>query len=222
MAAYPIIPKAPGLLLLLGEQHTDQPTVDVAAGKKSVAHSQLLKPGFESAVRRLIWRKMLLPAIPWFVSIPERTASTTWSAISQLPAPESGSAASAELASVAGIASSLISRDAMTSPIVVWGAGPRVRVYCLYNVDAVEGDDANETALSFDPTGGDWHMSLPRPAEDLSWVENALKGKSKRVTARDMEMVLDSYEEESSEESASETVVDLEAFSNHEHSPRPR
>jgi hypothetical protein len=147
-----------------------------------------------------------------FVSIPERTASATWSATSQLLAPDSGSAASAELASVAGIASSLISREAMTSPIVVWGAGPRVRIYCLYNDDAVEGDDANETALSFNPTDGDWHMSLPCPAEDLSWVSNALRCKSKRVTARDMETVLDSGEEDSSKKGTTETTVDLEAF----------
>ena len=47
-------------------------------------------------------------------------------------------------------------------------------------------------------------MSLPCPAEDLSWVSNALKGKSKRVTARDMETVLDSDEEESSKKGATE------------------
>jgi hypothetical protein len=147
-----------------------------------------------------------------FVSIPGRSASATWSAISQLLAPEPDSAAAAELRSVAGVAASLISREAMTSPIVVWDAGPRVRIYCLYNDDAVEGNDANETALSFDPTDGEWYMSLPCPEEDLSWVQNALKNKSKRITARDMEMALDSEEEESSKSSAAETVVDLEAF----------
>ena len=147
-----------------------------------------------------------------FASIPERTASATWSAISQLLAQDPASPASTELASVAGVASSLISREAMTCPIVVWGAGPRVRIYCLYNDDAVEGNDANETALSFDPTDGDWHMSLPCPVDDLSWVGNALKGKSKRITARDMETVLDSEEEESSKKGATETTVDLEAF----------
>ena len=147
-----------------------------------------------------------------FLSIPERSASATWDAISQLLAPEPDSAAAAELRSVAGVASSLISREAMTSPIVVWGAGPRARIYCLYNDDAFEGDDVNESALSFDPTDGEWYMSLPCPAEDLSWVQNALKSKSKRITARDMETALDSDEEESSRNSASETVVDLEAF----------
>ena len=150
-----------------------------------------------------------------FVSIPERTAWATWSAISQLLAPEANSAASVELASVAGIASSLISREAMTAPIVTCGAGPRVRVYCLYDGDAVEGDDANETMLSFNPTANDWQMSLPCPDEDLSWVQNALKAKSKRVTARDMDTAFDSKEEkEASKKGTVETVVDLEAFFN--------
>lgn len=147
-----------------------------------------------------------------FVSIPERTASATWSAIVTLVAADQNSTAAVELNSVAGIASSLISREAMTYPIVVWGAGPRVRVYCLYNEDAVEGDGANETALSFDSTDGDWNMSLPCPAEDLAWVKDALKAKSKRITARDMETALDDEEESSSRKSAAETAVDLEAF----------
>lgn len=148
-----------------------------------------------------------------FISIPERTASATWAAIVSLLAPGNDSAAAAELGTIAGIASSLISREAMTSPIVVWGTGPRVRVYCLYNEDAVEGNDANETSLSFNPTDGDWSMSLPCPADDLGWVKDALKAKSKRVTARDMETTLDQDEEEqSSRKSGAETLVDLEAF----------
>ena len=147
-----------------------------------------------------------------FISIPERTASATWGAIVSLLAPDKDSAAAIELGSVAGIASSLISREAMTSPIVVWGAGPRVRVYCLYNEDAVEGDDANETSLSFNPTDGDWSMSLPCPAEDLPWVKSALKTKSKRITARDWEATLDEDEEKRSTGQSSEAAVDLEAF----------
>ena len=148
-----------------------------------------------------------------FISIPERTASVTWTAIVSLLAPDEDSAAAAELRSISGIASSLISREAMTAPIVVWGAGPRVRVYCLYNEDAVEGDDANEAALSFNPTDGDWNMSLPCPAEDLAWVKNALIAKSKRISARDMETTLDGDGgEESSRTSTAETAIDLEAF----------
>lgn len=148
-----------------------------------------------------------------FISIPERTASVTWSAIVSLLAPDEDSEAAAELRSISGIASSLISREAITAPIVVWGAGPRVRVYCLYNEDAVEGDDANEAALSFNPTDGDWNMSLPCPAEDLAWVKTALRTKSQRISARDMETTLDGDGgEESSRTSTAETAIDLEAF----------
>jgi hypothetical protein len=147
-----------------------------------------------------------------FVSIPPRTASATWAAISRLLAPREKSAASTELASIAGIASSLISREAMTAAIVLYGTGPRVRVYCLYNDDAIDGDDADEMALSFDPTAGDWQMSLPCPSEDLSWVQDALKAKSRRITARDMDTAFDNEEREASKNNAVETVVDLEAF----------
>jgi hypothetical protein len=100
----------------------------------------------------------------------------------------------------------------MTKPVVVCGSGPRVRIYCLYNEDAVEGDDANEAALSFHPTTGDWKISLPCPADDLSWVRDALKAKSKRITARDMDTAFDVEEETSNQKSAPEAVVDLEAF----------
>jgi hypothetical protein len=147
-----------------------------------------------------------------FVSIPTRTASATWAAISRLLAPREKSAASTELASIAGIASSLISREAMTAAIVLYGTGPRVRVYCLYNDDAIDGEDADEMALSFDPTAGDWQMSLPCPSEDLSWVQDALKAKSRRITARDMDTAFDNEEHEASKNNAVETVVDLEAF----------
>jgi hypothetical protein len=55
-------------------------------------------------------------------------------------------------------------------------------------------------------------MSLPCPNEDLSWVQGALKAKSNRITARDMNTAFDSEEETCSEANATETIVDLEAF----------
>jgi hypothetical protein len=146
-----------------------------------------------------------------FVSIPERTATATWKDISALLAPDSASAAARELTSVMGIACSLITREAMTSPIVVYGSGPRVRIYCLYNEDATEGDDANEAPLSFDPTAGDWKMSLPCPADDLTWVQNSLKGKATHIFARDMATVVEDEEEDDGRQS-SDSSVDLEAF----------
>ena len=58
--------------------------------------------------------------------------------------------------------------------IVIWGNGPRVRVYCLFGDSAISAEDKNEDALAICPTGGDWSMSLPCPPEDLSWVQEEL------------------------------------------------
>ena len=145
-----------------------------------------------------------------FVSIPQRTAIETWREISRLLAPKQNSDAARELANVSGIASSLIAREAMRSAIVVYGSGPRVRIYCLYNDDAIEGDDASESSLAFDPTSGNWHISLPCPEEDLAWVQSALAEKSSHISARDMAEPVD--EEVDGGEKRSSATVDLEAF----------
>jgi hypothetical protein len=143
-------------------------------------------------------------------SIPHRSASDTWSFIVDLLAPSSGAARS-ELQSVAGIASALITEEIMTdAAMVVYGAGPRVRIYCLYNEDAIDGDKAAESALAFVPTDGDWSLSLPSPADDLGWVETALRAKSSRITARDKDTTID--ESSSNDDGASALSVDKEAF----------
>lgn len=148
-----------------------------------------------------------------FSSIPKRSALETWCAIVGLLAPKAGSAARQELESIAGIASSLITREAMTAPIVVHGCGPRVRIYCLYNEDAITGDAANEKELAFDATGGDWHMSLPCPADDLAWVSNSLGKKSKVITARDQAEEYDSDESTRSEAQSDKAAgINMEAF----------
>lgn len=146
------------------------------------------------------------------ISLPERTATQAWEVISRLLAPDSGSPPARELASVAGIACSLITREAMTSPIVLYGSGPRVRIYCLYNEAAVEGDEASESTLPFGATAGDWKLSLPSPGEDLSWVQDALATKSEHITARDMDSHLEDDDANSESADASDTKVDLEAF----------
>jgi len=122
-----------------------------------------------------------------FRSIPERSALETWAAITELLAIGADSSSRQELVSVAGIASSLITREAMSeSPIVLSGSGPRLRVYCLYGEDAITGENASEQSLAFDATSGDWHLSLPCPTDDLGWVQAALAKKNSKITARDM------------------------------------
>lgn len=148
-------------------------------------------------------------------SVPQRSSGNTWSEIVRLLAPDPASDSHKELIQVAGIASSLIARGAMESaPVVVHGGpGPRVRIYCVYGPDAIAGDGVNEAALATIPTLGNWKVSLPCPAEDLTWVTDALKINSTRITARDMKTSVDN---ESSEfdgmKATDEQTVNLEAF----------
>ena len=117
---------------------------------------------------------------------PVRSAAETWDFIASLLAP-AGSEARQELDHVGGIAASLIAAEApRDSAIVVAGIGARLRIYCLYDEAAIVGDEASEEALSWDPTDGDWAMSLPCNADDLAWVKAALAQQSTRITARDL------------------------------------
>lgn len=120
-----------------------------------------------------------------FVSTPQRDAHRTWEAVIDLLTQGQPDGPRGELDAVGGIAASIIAdRTPAESPIVVTCDGPRTRIYCLYDDDAVDGSDANEGALGFDPLNGDWQVSLPCTADDLDWVQAALKEHSRRITAR--------------------------------------
>ena len=121
-----------------------------------------------------------------FRSNPQRDALQTWCAVVDLLTQSRMDAARAELLAVAGTAASIIAEQApKDAAIVVTCDGPRTRIYCLYDDDAIEGSDANEGTLGFDPLKGNWRVSLPCPADDLDWVQSALKKHSNRITARD-------------------------------------
>lgn len=119
-------------------------------------------------------------------AIPVRLASESWSKIVDLVAP--AGPAHEELNRAMGIAASLITSEAMKeSPVVVTGTGPRVRVYCVYGEDAIEGSRINEATLAQPPTQStEWQVSLPCLRDDLPWVQAALKKLSSRITARDV------------------------------------
>jgi hypothetical protein len=94
------------------------------------------------------------------------------------------------------VATSVIADQAPKyAAITVTCDGPPTRIYCLYDDDAVEGSDANEEALGFEPLKGDWRVSLPCLADDLSWVQNALKKHSTRITARDLDAAVTGADE---------------------------
>lgn len=122
-----------------------------------------------------------------FRGTPYRNASNTWSEIVELLTQGKDSSARKELRAVAGIAASLITEQApKQAAIIATCDGPRTRIYCTYDEDALDGSDANEDALPFEPLKGDWAVSLPCPKSDLSWVQAALKKHSSRITARDL------------------------------------
>ena len=141
-----------------------------------------------------------------FRSTPARDSLATWTAIVDLLTQGREDAARTELLAVAGVAASVIADRAPGDvPIVVTCDGPRTRIYCLYDDDAIDGSDANEDPLGFDPLKGDWGVSVPCPADDLSWVQGALNRHSDRITARDPDTPV--TKEQSSNAADTQTLV---------------
>lgn len=151
-------------------------------------------------------------------SIPQRTASDTWRVIVDLIAPDSKSEARRDLDAVAGIVCSLITDEALADDaLLVYGAGPRVRIYAAYGDDAVSGDRVQESALSFIATADGWQLSLPCPEADLTWVKQSLARVSTRVHARQLgadvkELSAVRADRASAAPSLATSLVDLESF----------
>jgi len=147
------------------------------------------------------------------VATPARSAAEAWALMVNLVAGGEDNAPRTELENIAGIACNLIADEAFeNAAAIVYGCGPRVRLYCLYGDDAISGDKASESALAFNPTEGDWQMSLPCPTEDLDWVRDALKAKSSRVTARDVDDDVEENSDSDERKTSAGFKVDTEAF----------
>lgn len=145
-------------------------------------------------------------------STPTRTAAQTWEKIVAILAPDPKSDARQELAKAAGVACSSISSEATKdAAIVVWGAGPRARVYCVFDEDAITGDCVSEDPMSKSPTAGDWRMSIPCPPEDVKWSNEKLASVSTRISARSLEDDIED-DESTSASSARSLSINAEEF----------
>ena len=145
-------------------------------------------------------------------STPTRTAAQTWAKIVELVAPDPNGAQRKELALAAGVACSSISSEATKdAAIVVWGSGPRVRVYCLFDEDAITQDDVNEEPLPKSPTEGDWKMSIPCLPEDAAWSKAKLASVNSRISARSMDEDVEDEEPEAAV-AASSMSINLAEF----------
>lgn len=146
---------------------------------------------------------------------PERLSSEAWAVICALAAPDPGSSARKELESVAGLAGTIISaRYPLDDGIIIYGGGPRVRFYCIFDENSVSGESAKEDKLPSSPTEGDWKLSFPCGKEDLAWLKKTLEGKSKRFSLRALGEAVDSAEEDESaqNQSQSSASVNTDAF----------
>jgi hypothetical protein len=141
-----------------------------------------------------------------FRASPERTGSETWEAIVALIAPDAKGAARKELSAVHGVAGQLIATEVgKDAAIVVYGSGPRVKIYCLHGDDALTEDEANESSLGFDATSGDWKVSLPAEREDVAWSKAEMAKHSKRISVREKSEAVEESEEEKSATPAATT-----------------
>lgn len=143
---------------------------------------------------------------------PVRSASEVWQLITSLVA-DSNESARRELEAIGGVAMSIIAAEApQNSPIILSGVGPQLRLYCLYDDEAIIGQDASEDSLSWNPTDGDWRLSLPCPLEDLDWVTAELSAVSNRVVARDLSDALVNAATEVNRSNRELGPINVEAF----------
>jgi hypothetical protein len=146
-------------------------------------------------------------------STPTRTATQTWDRIVLLLAPALGSAARAELAKASGVACMSIASEAIKdAPIVVWGSGPRVRIYGVFGEDAITGDSINEDGLVSTPTDGDWRMSIPCTPEDAAWCRKRLGELSRRIAARSLDEDVDDGDRADAAPAAAALSIDVGEF----------
>ena len=146
-------------------------------------------------------------------STPTRTAAQSWAKIVELVSPDANNPARKELALAAGVACSSISSEATKeAAIVVWGGGPRVRVYCVFDDDAVTQDGVNEDPLPKSPTEGDWKMSIPCMPEDVGWSKAKLASVCSRISARSMDVDVEDNEPKAAAAATSPMSINLGEF----------
>jgi hypothetical protein len=148
-----------------------------------------------------------------FRSSPQRSSVETWEAIVDLLTAGQSGPARNELLSIMGVASAVIAeRGPQNASITVTCDGPRTRIYCLYDDDAVDGSDAKEDSLGYNPLNGNWAVSLPCSEDELPWIQAALSDKTNRISARDKSETLGGGDSDAGE--AQNLSVNLEAFLN--------
>lgn len=126
-------------------------------------------------------------------SIPKRSAAETWKTIIDLVT-DAGTIDKKTLENAASIMESLIADEhPAKKPIVLKGVGNRLVIYLLFGEDAMEaGMEVDK--LSWNPTAGDWSMTAPTDADDVDWMNNALKDRAPRIKVLNVSTAIDDEE----------------------------
>ena len=113
-----------------------------------------------------------------FAASPAHPAAEVWTAIVSAIAGDNAQVRT-QLNSVTGVAASIIAeRTPESFPITVVGSGSRLRIYCLYDDDAVS-EDVHEDPISWNLFESDWQVYFPAEKADLDWINQILKDKGK-------------------------------------------
>lgn len=143
---------------------------------------------------------------------PVRMSSETWDVICQLLAPDASSPARDVLKRASGVACSAIASEVLADDaLVVYGTGPRLRFYCLYDEDAMSVEDASEGELPEVPSTGDWRMSIPVTEDDFEWSARAIRACAPHITVRKAGEDLEE-ESESKADNRAAMRINLEGF----------
>ena len=133
-----------------------------------------------------------------FAASPKRNAAETWTAIMAAIAPNNDSVKSV-LASVTGVAASVIAEGTPSSfPITVVGSGSRLRVYCLYDEDAVTAEEAHEDPLSWNIFESEWKIHFPADEVNFEPLKKILEGRGGQFVAYKIGEVIKGEESASS------------------------
>lgn len=118
-------------------------------------------------------------------SLPFRSTSETWEVIAKLVTGKD-TVDAAQLTAAASIAAMAIADEhAASTPILVRGEAPRLVIYTAHGVNAME-LGAEIDSLSWNPTGGPgWAVSIPCDADDVEWMNAALRARAPRVSVYD-------------------------------------
>jgi hypothetical protein len=81
-----------------------------------------------------------------------------------------------------------------------------VRVYCVFDEDAITQDGLNEDALPKSPAQGDWRMSIPFLPDDVAWSSASLAAASSRISARSVD---DEVEDEEADTAAAKSSLSI-------------